>query len=234
MYLNIIEGRHWDYSARMFNFLRYFQTAKQSICLIYSHVNPIILLVVLRPFRVMVKKIYIYLFKSHENGFGFIDEKTSGKNFRGNPNGASTELRKKGTMALLRKAASMIFLIVAAFMIFLVTSWVTLNSSLLYLGNSQLELNHFEEKTVYKERVLNSLQFSDFHLDESYKYKKLCAEKHGRFQFHFMRCYFLTQHSGYDERTMETFIFLCPRSLFYQKHLITGQAQKHFARALDI
>ena len=190
MNLNILEGRHWDYSARKFNFLRYFQTAKQSICLIYSHVNPIILLVVLRPFRVMVKKINIYLFKSHQDGFGFIDENSSGKTSIGNPNRTGTVLPKKDTMVLLRKVLSIILIFIGALIIFLVASRVTLNSSLSNLGNLQLELNNFEEKILYKKRLLNSLQFSDMHLDISYKYRKLCAEKHGRFQFHFMRCYF--------------------------------------------
>ena len=211
MSLNIIEGRHWDYPARKFNFLRYFQTAKQSICLIYPHINPIILLVVLRPFRVMVKKIYMYLFKSHENGFGFIDEKTGGKNSCGNPNGARTEMPKEETMALLRKVASILLIIIGAFVIFLVASWVTLNTTLSNLRKRQLEMNNFEEKLVYKERALNSMQFSELYLDKAYKYKKLCAEKHDIFQFHFMRCYFLTRHSGYDERTMEKLIILCVR-----------------------
>ena len=205
MDLNIVTGRHSAYSPQMYNFLKYFQSTKQSICLIHSHINPIILLVVLRPFRAVVKTLYIYLFKSHQNGFGFINEKKAGQSFRGNPNRARKLPLKHETTAILQKVVSIILLIIGTLVIFLVASWVILNITFSDLKNRQLELNDLEEKIVYK-RALILLQFSELYLDVSYKYKKLCAEKHGQLHFHFMRCYFLTQHGGYENRTMDLFI----------------------------
>ena len=212
MHLNITKGRPSDFSPQMYNFLTYFQTAKQSICLIYSHVNPIILLVVLRPFRVVVKTLYIYLFKSHRNGFGFIDEKTAGK--FSNHNGVGKKPLKKETRAILQKVVPIILIIKSAFVIFLVASFLTLSPTLSNLGSRQFDLEVFEEKVVYKQRVLKSMQFADLHLDVLYKYKQLCAEKHGQFQFFFMRCNFLTQHSGYKNRTMSFFV-----SVFFEGNL---------------
>ena len=203
-----IKATHPRYSPQMFKFLKYVQTAKQSVGLIYSHVNPIVLLVVLGPFRTMVNKIYVYLLKSHQSGFAFLDEKTAGK--FANSNGVGNKQLKRGTRAILLKVISIILIIIGAFVIFLVASWVTLNTTLSNLRSRQFDLGTFEEKVVYKQRVLKSMRFSDLHLDISYKYKQLCAEKHGRFQFNFMRCYFLTRHKEYVNRTIGFLIsFFC-------------------------
>ena len=47
---------------------------KENICFLYSHVNPLAFLIILKPFQANVKQQVIQIFKSHDDGFGLSDE----------------------------------------------------------------------------------------------------------------------------------------------------------------
>ena len=200
MYLNILFRVPWLISPGIFNFLRYLQAWKQSICLIYSHLNPLIVLVVLKPFRQTISKVYILTFKSTDNGFGIVDPKGAAKHVSKTPNAKKRNMKNK-TKSSFREYSTLVFFIIGLQMIILVLCWLAIKQSVSDLRDQQVALKETDERRLHKQQVLTSMQYLELDLSVSYTPRKFCAEKHGRINFHFMRCYVLTRHSREDQKT---------------------------------
>ena len=168
-----------------FEFLRNLQIVSQNIFLIYSHLNPIILLFVLTPFQTFLLKIRAILFLSHKRGYGISKDDR-------NPN-ASIEgqsRRKEQQKNIFRRI-----------LLFLSTSIVVTLFSCCYCSfkvetcNLDISERLFHLKTstisdIYKGYTHFIMDNEDLG-SQIMTRKSLCAEKHGIINFRYQRCYFV-------------------------------------------
>ena len=87
-------------------------TVKENICFLYSHLNPLLFILVLKPFQIKLKMILNWCFKSHKDGFGLIETKQINKpNPKEKAMAKTTGRNKENWKKLLRKVFSVLILL---------------------------------------------------------------------------------------------------------------------------
>ena len=173
-----------------FDFFRYLQSVAQNIFLIYSHLNPIVLLFVLTPFRKLFLNIRAILFLSHKCGNGNSnDECTPEVPIEGR--NRCKEQKKK---------------IIRNLLLFLLTSLVVtdltccicsfkIEKHSLDFSERMLLLKFSTRKDIYGAHINFIMNNADLGSEIMVR-RSICAEKRGVMKFQYQRCYFVETYSN--------------------------------------
>ena len=173
-----------------FQFLVYLQAVSQNIFLTYSHLNPILLLFVLTPFRKQFLKIRAGLFLRHNSA----NEKCR--------NACNPDVPMEGQNRFKEQRKNR-FREVLIFLSFsLVVTIVTccfgsikLEKPILDISERLIHLKISTRTDIYKTYIRFIMDTEDLG-SEIMSRKFICAEKRGVLNFHYQRCYFVETYSG--------------------------------------
>ena len=165
--------------------MRYLQTVAQNILLIYSHLNPIILLFVLTPFQKGFLKIQAILFLSHNRGFGISKDEF-------NPN-VPIERQKQCKKQKKNNFRKLIMFLSTSLVVTVITCcYGSFKNEKPCLETSErlLFLTTSTRSDIYGAHINFIIKNADLG-SEVMKRRSICAEKRGLLNFHYQRCYFI-------------------------------------------
>ena len=173
-----------------FEFLRYLQTVAQNIFLLYSHLNPILLLFVLTPFLKLFLKIRAFLFMSHKSGYGISND----ENILDVPIEGQNQFKDQ-KRNILRK---LLILISTSLVVTVFTScfgsFLSEKASL-NVSERTLHLKTSTMTDIYRTHIHFIMDIEDLG-SEIMTRKSICAEKHGVMNIHYQRCYFVEAYQS--------------------------------------
>ena len=168
-----------------FEFKRYLVTVSANIFLIYSHLNPILLIFVLTPFQKVLSNIRAFLFMSHKRGYGISKGDCTPDDPIEGHNRWKEKQKKKFRVSLILLSTSLVVSIFTCCYASFKTEKSSLDFSerMLHLKTSTL--------TDINKIYLNFIMDTEDLGSEIMTRKSICAAKHGVLNFHYQRCYFV-------------------------------------------
>ena len=161
-------------------FMLYLTLFRTNMQMAYSHFNPVIFIIVMKPFQIFVKNVVRFVFMQHS-----VQEKKNGKAVTA-VNDAPKEILSKlvyGTVFALL-AALIAIQASSSFLNVLMTSTVK--------AKLPLEVQKYGFISVQKRSFLEYAELMTSSVDP----RNACGSYHGTFQFAFRRCYFVQEHNG--------------------------------------
>ena len=165
---------------------KYLIVAKTSVILMYSHSNPLIILVVLKSFRKMVQNTARLLFMGHEIGFGLKEKPHAQMN---HIKKKVTEKSKNKSKLEYKKDLRIATALLGALLI--LTVFGGISSSATISGHSgDLILS-----SRFKLDGMKGTQYRDI-IPETFVPEEICGRNHGQIFYAFERCYFVFHHKN--------------------------------------
>ena len=161
-------------------FMLYLTLFRTNIQVAYSHFNPVIFIIVMKPFQIFVKKVVRFVFMQHS-----VQEKKNGK--------AVTAIDAAPKKLLSKLVSGTVFALLAA-LIAIQASGSFLNA---FMTSTVGETLVFEvQKNGFTSVQKGSfLQYAEL-MTSSVDPRNACGSYHGTFHFAFRRCYFVQEHEG--------------------------------------
>ena len=170
---------------------------KENICLLYSHLNPVLFIVILKPLQDKAKNWFNPMFRSHKTGFGVLkNENSRVKNSlmkAHSPSFLQTEQTKELTKLKFRKAISFSTCTLA----FVVALTLIATSVLVYINGDVAENlgRHVLRVPRARQNQLDKIwKLADLVHDSFIDPREFCAEKGGNFNLDLGRCYIIANH----------------------------------------
>ena len=178
---------------------------KENICLLYSHINPLLFLIILKPLQNQTKSLVFVIFCGHEKGFGIIDPQQKPKPLN-DESKMSSKSRQKEKMRKIFSMLNFIALILAILTFAVCISLSTRTESI----SKDSKSNIFRKKLTRQEEFLNFLSSGRFFSNKTFKDPRLaCGNEHGVVSFELLRCYFAKTHSDENKLNLTEQHDLC-------------------------
>ena len=192
-------SRHIIFSDISFGYLtfKYLSLYRNKIQMLYSQVNPFPVLLVLKPFRIMVKEIFLQSLMLQKNLM--LQKKTTegGKqNFRPQKEKLSSPKKLSHKFHFFHNCTALIlivsFLLVAlSFSFFMIDSTIFENLKSCRLKNSKRAL-----QSLRKQHMVAEFEMKELHVVLLQDPKTLCGMNHAFVGYNFKRWFFSIKHDG--------------------------------------